>query len=82
MLRYTLGVRRAWRGVLVTTLALTFTLATCQILEAQVDDWDRGGGNRVGGVFIDPTGLLVNATTDELGRLSRIRARALQEIPG
>ena len=40
------------------------------------------GYNLVGGVSIDPNGVLQNASTDELGMLSRLRTQALGRIPG
>ncbi|MBN2476785.1 MAG: DUF1598 domain-containing protein [Pirellulales bacterium] len=65
------------RRALVSMLALAMAAAICPRLSAQVFSNYRS----VGGVSIDADGLLQNATVDQLGALSQLRARAMQEIP-
>jgi hypothetical protein len=76
---------RAARRMTVALLALLLVGALCRVANAQA-----GGGttvvtvsNRVvGGVSIDTNGVLQNATTEHLGVLGRLRAQALEKIPG
>jgi len=59
-------------------VALALVLAMCPVLSAQYYDY---GYRSVGGIAIDASGALDNATVDELGKLSRLRVQVLKAAP-
>ena len=69
---------RAARRVIVVSLMLALTLVMCPTLNAQYFSNQRA----VGGISIDPGGVLSNATPDEMGKLARLRSQVMREIPG
>jgi hypothetical protein len=71
-------VARGPRRPGVALLVLALVVALCPAVEAQYFA-NRGA---VGGIDIDPEGVVSNATTDNLGKLSQLRKENLQQIPG
>ncbi len=65
------------RKMTIAMVAAVLVVALCPALNAQIIDRVRA----VGGISIDTHGLLENSTLDWMGRLSRNRTRALEQIP-
>lgn len=72
-------VARAARRMTVTVLAAVLVVTMCSALFAQGVIIDRV--RAVGGISVDADGLLENATLDWMGKLSRYRTEALEQIP-
>ena len=68
------SVIHAARPLAVTMTALVLVVAACSPLRAQI--FERA----VGGISVDPDGLLLNASVDDLGKLHRLRLQALQDV--
>ncbi len=66
------------RRLSLAAAAVMLVAVVCPSLNAQIFERTRS----VGGVSIDADGILGNATVDDLGKLSRLSAEALQEVPG
>jgi hypothetical protein len=67
--------------VLVSLAVCAFILTPLASVQGQVID--NGLLNRaVGGVSINPDGILGNATRDELGQLAKLRSQTMTKIPG
>ena len=78
MLTYSPGVMRAVRRLTVTVSALTLVVVPCTLLHAQIWQNQRS----VGGISIDASGFLDNATVVDQTKLSQLRAQAAENIPG
>jgi len=66
------------RRMIAAALALTLLVAFTPTLFAQ--QWTNQ--RSVGGISVDVNGILDNATLDNLGLLARMRAEALDDVPG
>ena len=71
-------ITRSATRAIVPLLVLALSVAICPTASAQ-DDLFRT--NAVGGVLIDPAGMLSNATSDDLGQLARLRSEIVAEVP-
>jgi len=69
---------RVARRAVVAVIALIMFVVFCPALYAQNDNWNT---RAVGGISVDASGVLDNATLDDTGSLSRFRARLLQAVP-
>ncbi|NQU20468.1 MAG: DUF1598 domain-containing protein [Candidatus Nealsonbacteria bacterium] len=69
---------RTLRYVAVVMLFLTLLLAIGPQAKAQLISQTRA----VGGVSINPEGLLENATVDNMGKLGQLAAKAVGQVPG
>jgi len=70
---------RAARRTVAILIAVALCAAWCPAIHAQVG---IATTRAVGGISVDPSGLLENALLDEIGKLQQSRAKALQAIPG
>ena len=77
MLTRNLFVSRAVRPMAATVLAMALVALFCPSSSAQVFSNQRS----VGGISVDANGQLANATVDDQGKLSELRARGLEQIP-
>jgi hypothetical protein len=71
----------SWSARLLVVLGIGAALLVWRPLPAEAQ-FAFGGGQSVGGVKIDPEGLLKNATDADADKLLELRKLALQEIPG
>jgi hypothetical protein len=74
-------VARAAQRMGITVLVLAVGLALCPVVYGQATTavaYTRA----VGGISVDANGILESASVDWMGKLSRIRSQALEQIPG
>jgi len=74
------GVTRAAIRTAITLLVVTSLATLCPVAEAQTQTTTTTSRS-VGGVSIDPGGMLTNATFDELGALRKVRLEIIGDVP-
>ena len=75
-----LAVTRIARRAAALLLALALAAASAEVAHAQ-NVVGGGFGRAVGGISINPDGLLTNASVDDQGQLRRVMLEALQRVP-